>query len=77
MTALRRVFALLLLTAALAGTGCRSAATQDGGVPPVPPTPSASSNSMRGGLLQTGAINLGPGVGQNWYRWQGDGEWGF
>ena len=28
-------------------------------------------------LLQTGAIQLGPGVGQNWYRWQGDGLWGF
>jgi hypothetical protein len=77
MTALRRIVALLLLAASLHGAGCRSAATPDGDVPPVPPAPSATSNSMRGGLLQTGAVNLGPGVGQNWYRWQGDGEWGF
>jgi hypothetical protein len=46
------------------------------------PRASASGGSLRGGgrgggLLQTGAIQLGPGVGQNWYRWMGDGQWGF
>jgi hypothetical protein len=30
-----------------------------------------------GGLLRTGAIQLGPGVGRNLWRWQGDGQWGF
>jgi hypothetical protein len=31
----------------------------------------------RGLLLQTGAIQLGPGVGNNAWRWQGDGHGGF
>ena len=74
MTALCRLVALLLLGLSLASTGCRSASTTEGGIAPVPPTPSAASD---GGLLQTGAIQLGPGVAQNWYRWMGDGEWGF
>ena len=32
---------------------------------------------LPGLLLQTGAIQLGPGLGQNAYRWLGDGQWGF
>jgi hypothetical protein len=75
MTALRRLVALLFLAMTLAA-GCRSASSRDGDVPPVPPArlPAATDG---GGLLKTGAIQLGPGVGQNWYRWQGDGLWGF
>jgi hypothetical protein len=36
-----------------------------------------SPDENRGGLLRTGAIMLGPGVCRNWWRWQGDGLWGF
>jgi hypothetical protein len=74
MTALRRVVALLLLTVSLAAAGCRTAPCE-GDVPPVPPT--SSTYQSGGGLLQTGAIQLGPGLGQNWWRWMGDGQWGF
>jgi hypothetical protein len=31
----------------------------------------------RGLLLQTGAIQLGPGTAKNAWRWQGDGHSGF
>ncbi len=41
------------------------------------PPPASSSNSARALLLDTGAIQLGPGLGKNAYRWLGDGEWGF
>jgi hypothetical protein len=75
MTALRRAVALLVLAAPLTAAGCRTSSC-DGDVPPVPPTVSAADKSG-GGLLQTGAIQLGPGLGQNWWRWMGDGQWGF
>jgi hypothetical protein len=76
MTALRPLVAVLILAMPLAGSGCRNAGCQDGDVPPVPPARSATTTDG-GGLLKTGAIQLGPGVGQNWYRWMGDGQWGF
>lgn len=76
MSALRRLLALLVLLAPFTGSGCRSASCTDGDVPPVLPARSAATTDG-GGLLKTGAIQLGPGVGQNWYRWMGDGQWGF
>ncbi len=74
MTALRRLVALVIFTVPLALTGCRTAPTE-GDVPPVPPPSTAYKSG--GGLLKTGAIQLGPGLGQNWWRWTGDGQWGF
>jgi hypothetical protein len=58
-----------LLALFLAGTmllvGCRCASG-----PAEPPCPAHE----RGGLLlETGAIQLGPGLGRNAYRWMGDG----
>ncbi len=66
---------LLLASAllALTLTGCRAAPSTDGVASAPPKTAPADS----GLLLQTGAIQLGPGLGQNAYRWLGDGEWGF
>jgi hypothetical protein len=75
MTTLRRLVAVMVLAVPLSTAGCRTAPCA-GDVPPIPPTPSTASQSG-GGLLQTGAIQLGPGLGQNWWRWQGDGQWGF
>ncbi|HXG13211.1 MAG TPA: hypothetical protein VNK04_25865 [Gemmataceae bacterium] len=40
-------------------------------------SPTTGREPEGGGLLRTGAILLGPGVGRNWWRWQGDGLWGF
>ena len=41
------------------------------------PAPAVGSDAAGGLLLRTGAIQLGPGVGRNAWRWQGDGESGF
>jgi 4-hydroxy-tetrahydrodipicolinate synthase len=43
-----------------------------------PAAPTTDAEAPHGGLLlQTGAIQLGPGVGRNLWRWQGDGQSGF
>jgi hypothetical protein len=76
MIALRRLAAVLLVTLPLTAAGCRTAPGQGGDVPPVLPARSPATTDG-GGLLQTGSIQLGPGVAQNWYRWMGDGQWGF
>jgi hypothetical protein len=70
MRRLGSVAAWVVLGALLAA-GCQH--TRDE-VAPVPP---ASSPVEGGGLLKTGAIQLGPGVGKNNWRWQGDGQWGL
>jgi 4-hydroxy-tetrahydrodipicolinate synthase len=44
---------------------------------PAPPRDTDTEASRGGFLLQTGAIQLGPGVGRNLWRWQWDGEGGF
>jgi ABC-type uncharacterized transport system auxiliary subunit len=44
---------------------------------PAEPQPTTSTKSTRALLLDTGAIQLGPGLGKNAYRWMGDGQWGF
>jgi hypothetical protein len=41
------------------------------------PGPAADHDAAGGMLLRTGAIQLGPGVGRNAWRWEGDGESGF
>ncbi len=63
-----------VLLAALAVTGgCQHAPVAN----EVAPVPLASKAETGGLLLQTGAVQLGPGVGQNAWRWQGDGKGGF
>jgi len=44
---------------------------------PSGPQPSSSPGTSRVLLLDPGAIQLGPGVSKNAYRWMGDGQWGF
>ena len=39
--------------------------------------PSSTTAPARSLLLGTGAVQLGPGLGKNAYRWMGDGQWGF
>ena len=73
MSMFRRLSVLFLVGALLAEAGCASLRQQDQ-TAPVPPTPSKEESGL---LLKTGAIQLGPGVGQNAWRWQGDGRWGF
>jgi hypothetical protein len=81
-------FSLLVLTLQLAllGTalGCQStpAPVQSGNGSlasgdTAGPSPAPPRDSDSGMLLRTGAIQLGPGVGRNLWRWQGDGEGGF
>jgi dihydrodipicolinate synthase/N-acetylneuraminate lyase len=43
----------------------------------VAPIPSETTTERPGYLLHTGAIQLGPWVGRNWWWWQGDGHSGF
>jgi hypothetical protein len=78
---LRLLIAACLLIVPGASLGCRSvehvsagglATYSENGV-----AAAARSRDEGGGLLRTGAIMLGPGVGRNWWRWQGDGLWGF
>ena len=62
----RRTFLGLLLAATLLCMGCRC--TRDPAQPPCPPPD-------RGGLLlETGALQLGPGLGRSAYRGRGDGQ---
>ena len=79
-----RRYALLLSLILSAGLGtlpgCRTPDPQlqaagDSDLPGQP-APAGQPND-RGMLLRTGAIQLGPGVGRNLWRWQGDGEGGF
>jgi hypothetical protein len=41
------------------------------------PQPSSPASRSRALLLGTEAVQLGPGLGKNAYRWMGDGQWGF
>jgi hypothetical protein len=66
------VLVLLPLLAGCHGPSCCSGASA-GAVPPEPPAVTGSGEEG-GLLLKTGAIQLGPGVGKNLWRWQGDGE---
>jgi hypothetical protein len=61
-----RSFLALFLTGMLLCTGCRCASS-----PAEPPCPPPDSG---GQLLKTGAIQLGPGLMRNNYRWMGDGQ---
>jgi hypothetical protein len=78
----RRPFWLLVILLALLCTldGC---AHQESCDPPqtilgTAGEPVAPAAGDAGGLLlRTGAIQLGPGVGCNAWRWQGDGQGGF
>ncbi len=59
-------------------TGC-ALPGKAAGARSVPPDPrqKAAPGGDRALLLNTGAIQLGPGLGKNAYRWRGDGQWGF
>jgi hypothetical protein len=41
------------------------------------PRLSSPASRSRALLLGTEAVQLGPGLGKNAYRWMGDGQWGF
>ena len=79
----RRLLSALVILLALLSTltGCRNA--QPGASSQTLPneladeTPLVKPESEKGLLLKTGAVQLGPGVGRNAWRWQGDGEGGF
>jgi hypothetical protein len=77
---------LLALTAGLGtASGCRTPsqrlqATDDSALTDQSTAglvPRAERPSGSGMLLRTGAIQLGPDVGRNLWRWQWDGEGGF
>jgi hypothetical protein len=72
MTMPRRLGVLSLVILVGAG-GCHCLSGHDS----APAEPPAARCEEGGLLLKTGAIQLGPGVGKNAWRWQGDGEWGF
>jgi hypothetical protein len=69
---------LLILSAGLCPlAGCRTPSpanqtAEDSGL-----TAPARDPDSGGLLLRTGAIQLGPGVQRNQWRWQGDGKGGF
>jgi hypothetical protein len=73
MARLRRFGALMLLGALQLTAGCQHTLLSEGAAP----EPVAAKPATGGLLLQTGAVQLGPGVGENAWRWQGDGKWGF
>lgn len=89
----RFLIAGLLLSLLAASVGCQSpglnpetTASSFSLGPTLPPKEengSASAFGKQAGgreeglLLRTGSILLGPGVGRNAWRWQGDGQWGF
>jgi hypothetical protein len=70
MTLLRR-WSVLLIALLCPSPGCTHRAGE------VPPEAVMKPASAEGRLLRTGAIQLGPGLGKNAWRWQGDGQWGF
>ena len=82
-----RLSLVLSLLGASTVTGCQTAPPQPavghyapaGPVGDAPAEPPAVQGRRADGglLLQTGSIQLGPGVGRNAWRWQGDGEGGF
>jgi hypothetical protein len=61
------------------GGGCScDGAPPSGPITPVPGHATGPTAPEEGGqLLKTGAIQLGPGVQKNAWRWQGDGQGGF
>jgi hypothetical protein len=73
---LRGGMTAVLLLALLAG--CQGL-THHSSTPDVAPEPvtQAANAPPAGMLLQTGALRLGPGVGRDLPRAQGDGGWGF
>jgi hypothetical protein len=60
--ALRRVAAVLLAACFSAAGGCASTANEE---------------PRRGGILTTGALQLGPNVGKDFLYLQGDGKFGL
>lgn len=74
MSIRRHAWTVLALLPLLSGCHGPSHCSGDtaGTVPPEPPA--VTTSGEEGGLLlKTGAIQLGPGVGKNLWRWQGDG----
>lgn len=61
----------VLLLAVFGAAGCQSGPDRGGPAP----VPVISEERPPGtGLLDTGAMQLGPGAGQGFWRWQGDGQ---
>jgi hypothetical protein len=74
--ATRRITAWLILAAFIGLTsGCRTPDANPSSLNQEPTIQPAKDE--RGLLLQTGAIQLGPGTGKNLWGWQGDGHSGF
>jgi hypothetical protein len=75
----RRAACVLFCVALNALAGCRAADCQapDHSSAAVSGPASTAPVANGGGLLQTGAIQLGPGVGNNLWRWQSDYPWGL
>jgi hypothetical protein len=75
MSARRPFWVLVILLAVLSMVnGCAHPQSCDDS----PTAVGAADHHAAGGLLlRTGAIQLGPDVGRNAWRWQGDGESGF
>jgi hypothetical protein len=73
----RRLLSALVILLAVLSTlaGCQG--TDPGGRSQTLQQDSSDTAPEKGLLLKTGAIQLGPGVGRNAWRWQGDGEGGF
>jgi hypothetical protein len=73
--------ALLILVLQLAVlvtvAGCQSTPPGPPATATAEPAPSQPRESGTGMLMRTGAIQLGPDVGRNQWRWQGDGKGGF
>jgi hypothetical protein len=69
---------LILMAGLGTAAGCRTPAPQLQTTDDSALTDQGAAREPGGGLLlRTGAIQLGPDVGRNLWRWQGDGEGGF
>jgi hypothetical protein len=82
----RRCLVLILIVSFIVLTtasGCQSTSRQlqngnsEAADETTGPALSRPRESGTGMLLRTGAIQLGPDVGRNQWRWQGDGKGGF
>lgn len=72
-----RVLLTVILLAVLTSlVGCATPFRTDAKLPPAP-LRAVSASEDSGLLLKTGSMQLGPGVGQNQWRWRADGMEGL